>query len=125
MSQQLPESPRWLVKTGRPAEAIAVISALEDKPVSDPEVRRTFEGMREAVVAEGGGSDKRENGQSAGAKTSLKELFSGGRSQNFRRVALGVTIQCFQQVLRVLTFTERRFNTVFRLPASTLSHTMR
>lgn len=79
---------------------MAVICALTDKPTSDAEVRRTFHAIREAVTIEGTNpnrTDKRE-AQST-SQTSLKELFTGGRSQNFRRVTLGVVIQCFQQVL--------------------------
>ncbi|KAJ3892908.1 general substrate transporter [Lentinula edodes] len=89
----LPESPRWLMKAGRPAEALAVISALEDKPHTDSTVRTTFHAIKEAVVLEGSNIDT----LSSSEKASLSELFTGGRTQNFRRVALGVIIQCFQQ----------------------------
>jgi len=76
------------MKANRPAEVMAVVSALADRPTSDPDVQRTFNGIREAVAMEG----------SKAAQISYKELFTGGRSQNFRRIALGVVIQCFQQV---------------------------
>lgn len=102
----LPESPRWLFKANRPAEAMAVICALTDKPTSDAEVRRTFHAIREAVTIEGTNpnrTDKRE-AQST-SQTSLKELFTGGRSQNFRRVTLGVVIQCFQQITGINLIT--------------------
>ncbi|KAJ4467552.1 general substrate transporter [Lentinula aciculospora] len=97
----LPESPRWLMKAGRPAEALAVISALEDKPYTDTAVRTTFHAIKEAVALEG--SSLHEPGLSK--KTSLSELFTGGRSQNFRRVALGVIIQCFQQITGINLIT--------------------
>ncbi|KAF9265000.1 general substrate transporter [Marasmius fiardii PR-910] len=84
----LPESPRWLLKAKRPAEALAVISALDDKPTSNEEVRRTFHAIQEAGNVETGSDEK----------TSLRELLSGGKSQNFRRVSLGIVIQCFQQI---------------------------
>ncbi|KAA1466224.1 general substrate transporter [Dentipellis sp. KUC8613] len=91
----LPESPRWLVKQGRDAEAIAVISALDDKPHTDPEVRQLYHGIREAVLVEGSASE-----------ASLKELFHGGPTQNFRRAALGVIVQCFQQItgINIITY---------------------
>jgi hypothetical protein len=82
---------------------MAVISALDDKPISDTEVRRTFHAISEAVAMEGG-SISTGTGTVSERKTrettpfSLRELFTGGRSQNFRRVMLGIVIQCFQQV---------------------------
>ncbi|THU93674.1 general substrate transporter [Dendrothele bispora CBS 962.96] len=91
----LPESPRWLMKADRPAEAMAVVSALADKPLSDPDVQRTFNGIREAVAME----------SSKEAQMSFSEIFTGGRSQNFRRVTLGVVIQCFQQITGINLIT--------------------
>ncbi|KAF5362849.1 hypothetical protein D9758_007082 [Tetrapyrgos nigripes] len=92
---QLPESPRWLMKAGRPAEAMAVVSALNDKPISDPDVLRTYNGIREAVNIEG----------SKERQISFSELFTGGRSQNFRRISLGVVVQCFQQITGINLIT--------------------
>ncbi|KAH7887856.1 general substrate transporter [Phlebopus sp. FC_14] len=98
----LPESPRWLVKHGRNAEAVAVISALEDKPVTDSEVQRTYLAIRETVAIEefglSGAQDMDETKQEPKSRAQLKELFTGGRSQNFRRASLGVINQCFQQI---------------------------
>lgn len=89
-----PQKPR-LVKHGKHAEALAVISALDDKPYTHAEVQRTYIGIREVIAAEGG--------ESGGA--SLKELFTHGRSQNFRRTALGVVNQCFQQITGINLIT--------------------
>jgi hypothetical protein len=86
-----------LLKANRPAEAMAVISALEDKPPSDGNVQRTFHAIKEAVLIEELGPDRYGAAQKSG-RASLRELFTGGRGQNFRRVSLGVAIQCFQQV---------------------------
>lgn len=74
-----------------------MISALEDKPASDGSVQRTFHAIKEAVLMEELGPDRYGVGRKSG-KASLRELFTGGRGQNFRRVFLGVVIQCFQQV---------------------------
>ena len=87
-----------LLKANRPAEAMAVISALEDKPPSDENVRRTYHAIKEAVLIEELGPDRYGTAQKSG-RASLRELFTGGRGQNFRRVSLGVSIQCFQQVI--------------------------
>ncbi|KAG2072882.1 hypothetical protein BDR04DRAFT_1116757 [Suillus decipiens] len=50
--RKFPKSPRWLVKHGRNAEAMAVLPAMEDKPPTDPEVQRTYYGICEAVGVE-------------------------------------------------------------------------
>ncbi|KAF9482501.1 general substrate transporter [Pholiota conissans] len=102
----LPESPRWLLKAGRPAEALSVISALEDKASSDSHVRQTFEAIREAVIIESLSSNSHQSSSSAAQKASLRELFTSGRTQNFRRVCLGVIIQCFQQItgINIITY---------------------
>ncbi|KAL5519459.1 hypothetical protein ACEPAH_1142 [Sanghuangporus vaninii] len=93
----LPESPRWLVKHGRHAEALSVICALDDKDISDSEVQRTYIAIHETVVAERG---------SGSESADLSELFTHGRSQNFRRAALAVTSQCFQQItgINIITY---------------------
>ncbi|KAI9056542.1 general substrate transporter [Trametes sanguinea] len=92
----LPESPRWLAKHGRNAEALAVISALDGKPHTDASVQQTFHGIREAIAAEAHfGSDS----------SPLREVFTNGRSQNFRRAFLGVVIQCFQQITGINLIT--------------------
>lgn len=94
----LPESPRWLAKHGRDAEALAVISALEDKDYRSESVQLTYHGIREAIAAEtrNGSSDK----------SALREVFTNGRSQNFRRAFLGVVNQCFQQItgINIITY---------------------
>ncbi|KAH9938532.1 general substrate transporter [Fomitopsis serialis] len=85
----LPESPRWLAKHGRDAEALAVIAALEDKDYTAESVQLTYHGIREALSAEGANEPQR---------SALSHIFTNGRSQNFRRAAIGVVNQCFQQI---------------------------
>ncbi|CAE6519360.1 unnamed protein product [Rhizoctonia solani] len=97
----LPDSPRWLVNQGRHAEALAVISALEDKPHDHPDVQRTFLAIREAALAEHTLSEK----EKAQHKSNLGELLHGGRSQNFRRATLGIVIQAFQQITGINLIT--------------------
>ncbi|KAG7449357.1 general substrate transporter [Guyanagaster necrorhizus] len=93
----LPESPRWLIKVGRKAEALAVISALDDKPANDPEVQQTFKAISEAVELE--------DGNTPTGKVALNEIFTGGRGQNLRRVILGVVVQAFQQLTGINLIT--------------------
>lgn len=85
-----------LAKEGRNAEALAVICALEDKPYDDASVQQTFLGIQEAVAVESGASSGR---------SPLREVFTGGRSQNFRRAFLGVVNQCFQQITGINLIT--------------------
>ena len=95
---QLPESPRWLAKHGRDAEALAVIAALENKDYTAESVQLTYHGIREALAAES---------SSGGAERSaLRDVFTNGRSQNFRRAFLGVVNQCFQQIsgINIITY---------------------
>lgn len=89
------------MKHGRNAEAAAVICALDDKPFSDPEVQRTYHAIREAVEIEGGYLNK----EARDPRSSLRELFTGGRTQNFRRASLGVINQCFQQITGINLIT--------------------
>ncbi|KAH7921981.1 general substrate transporter [Leucogyrophana mollusca] len=104
----LPESPRWLVKHGHHAEAMAVISALEDKDPSDAEVQRTYYGIREAVAIESPGvlaSEEKIESKPRPSKASLRELLTGGRSQNFRRATIGVVCQMMQQLTGINLIT--------------------
>ena len=86
---RLPESPRWLVGQGRHVEAIAVLAALDDKPVDHPEVLDTWKGIVDSAS------------QSEG-DFAFGELFHHGRVQHFRRTCLGVLVQC------VLSFSSRK-----------------
>jgi len=92
-----------LIKQNRNAEALAVISALENKSPGDAEVQRTYHAIREAVAIEDFGSssglgDKRK-------RSPVRRLLVGGRSQNFRRASLGVINQCFQQITGINLIT--------------------
>lgn len=80
---RLPESPRWLVAKGRHEEAIAVLAALDNTTVDDPEVRQTHRAIMDAVSQE---------------KFSFRQILTGGRSQNLRRTVLGCLSQMFQQI---------------------------
>jgi sugar porter (SP) family MFS transporter len=104
----LPESPRWLVKQNRNAEAVAVISALEDKPPNDAEVQRTYHAIQEVVAIEDFGTSGSLGDKQAPQnpkRSPLRKLLVGGRSQHFRRASLGVINQCFQQITGINLIT--------------------
>jgi MFS family permease len=82
---RLPESPRWLASKGKHAEALAVLAALDNKPVDDKHVLQTWHGICDAVAAEQGGF-------------SLRMLMQNGKTQHLRRTLLGILAQCFQQI---------------------------
>ncbi|KAI0033759.1 general substrate transporter [Vararia minispora EC-137] len=92
----LPESPRWLAKQGRDVETLAVLAALEDKPYTDPEVQQTYHAIRETLCVEENSARRTDN---------LRVLFTHGPRQNFRRAALAVTVQCFQQITGINLIT--------------------
>jgi hypothetical protein len=89
------------MKHGRNAEAMAIISAMEDKPPSDPEVQRTYYGIREAVAVET-------------SSQGMRELITGGRSQNFRRTTIAVVSMMMQQLTGINLVTLCVFKSNFK-----------
>ncbi|PPQ63434.1 hypothetical protein CVT24_004944 [Panaeolus cyanescens] len=90
---------------------MAVIGALEGRPVSDARVRTTFRAIHEAALLEGdqggrGPPSGKKGRLSSSDRVPLRELLTGGRTQNFRRVCLAVVIQCFQQItgINIITY---------------------
>jgi len=97
-----------LVKQNRNAEAVAVISALEDKPPNDAEVQRTYHAIQEVVAIEDFGTSGSLGDKQAPQnpkRSPLRKLLVGGRSQHFRRASLGVINQCFQQITGINLIT--------------------
>ncbi|WVO14659.1 hypothetical protein L204_102296 [Cryptococcus depauperatus] len=90
---RLPESPRWLASKERYAESLAVLAALDNTTVNDPKVINTFHGICDTIAAEHVGGFK------------FREIFSHGKTQNFRRTLLGVGAQCFQQICGINLIT--------------------
>ena len=85
----LPESPRWLLTRERYEEGETVIAALRGLERDDKETQLQKQIIMDSIHASG----------YAGRKgTPLKAVFSGGKTQHFRRMMLGVSSQFMQQV---------------------------
>lgn len=83
----MPESPRWLVLKNRKEEAQTIIARLLAKPQHDQDVRDNLRLIVDAV-------DREQEIRKPG----LREIFSGGRQQTFRRIMLGAGASFMQQM---------------------------
>jgi hypothetical protein len=84
----LPESPRWLFTRDRHEEGTTALAALRGKPRDHPEVQLEAGIIVDSIRASG----------HVGGNTPYRALFTGGKTQHFRRMLLGVSSQFFQQV---------------------------
>ncbi|KAK3393309.1 hypothetical protein B0H63DRAFT_15404 [Podospora didyma] len=85
----LPESPRWLLSHQRQAEADKVIAAIRGYELEGPETVLERSGIVDSLRASEGYGQK---------STPIKALFTGGKTQHFRRMLLGSSSQLFQQI---------------------------
>ncbi|KAJ4326259.1 hypothetical protein N0V94_000206 [Neodidymelliopsis sp. IMI 364377] len=79
----LPESPRWLILTGREQEALNVLAALNDADVDSFEIKDEFLQIKDAILVM--------------AQGSTASLFSNKERRGFHRVVLAYFVQVFQQ----------------------------
>jgi MFS family permease len=84
----LPESPRWLLTKGRHEDGINVIAALSGLETTDSEVHLQHSLIIDSIGASG----------HASGNTPFSALFTGGKTQHFRRMLLGASSQFFQQL---------------------------
>jgi hypothetical protein len=84
----LPESPRWLMTRDRHDQAITSLAALRGHHRDDDEIKLEASVISDSIRASG----------HVGGNTPFRALFTGGKTQHFRRMMLGVSSQFFQQV---------------------------
>ena len=80
----LPESPRWLIAHDRADEAKQVLHALEGERASKELIEAEARVISDTI---------KKTGRQAG----FAELFTGGKTQHFRRMLIGASTQFFQQ----------------------------
>jgi MFS family permease len=79
----MPDSPRWLILTGREQEALSVIAALNDDDPDGYEVKDEFLQIKDAILIM--------------AQGTTSKLFSNKDRRGFHRVVLAFFVQVFQQ----------------------------
>jgi MFS family permease len=85
----LPESPRWLLSHQRVEDADRVISAIRGYELGSEETVLERNLIMDSLRAAGGFGQK---------STPIKALFTGGKTQHFRRMLLGSSSQFMQQI---------------------------
>ncbi|KAL3419218.1 hypothetical protein PVAG01_09440 [Phlyctema vagabunda] len=84
----LPESPRWLLTKDRHEDGLKVIAAIYGLETTDEETKLQKTIIMDSIAASG----------HAGGNTPFSALFTGGKTQHFRRMLLGSSSQLFQQI---------------------------
>lgn len=84
----LPESPRWLMVRERYPEGESVIAALLNEEPNSHHVQLQKTLVMDSIRASG----------QLGSSTPLSAVFTGGKSQHFRRMLLGASSQFMQQI---------------------------
>ncbi|KAK5018839.1 sugar porter family MFS transporter [Cryomyces antarcticus] len=88
----LPESPRWLILTGREDGALNVLGALSDLPSDDPEIYNEFMQIKDAVLEL--------------ARGSFTDLFTMNEYRYLHRMILAYVVQIFQQISGINLVTQ-------------------
>ncbi|KAK5209483.1 hypothetical protein LTR96_000274 [Exophiala xenobiotica] len=84
----LPESPRWLCKRDRVQDATRAMAAVNGEPENGMKTQDDIRAIVDSIAIE----------SQVGAAFRLKDLVTGGPSQHWRRVLIGVSSQFFQQI---------------------------
>lgn len=109
----LPETPRWLMQNDRHEEAREVVAAIADAPLHDEQVSQTLLDIKRAI-----------RDDTEGGPLKLKEFWSHGRLQNWRRMLIIILIEIMQQFTgsNMMCVTLTRLYTVRLTQAATTMH---
>lgn len=88
----MPESPRWLILSGREDEALHVLAALNDNDRNAMETRQEFLAIKDAVIE-----------MSKGSSTDVTSM---GDYRHLHRVVLAFMLQVFQQMSGINLVTQ-------------------
>ena len=88
----MPESPRWLILSGREDEALNVLSALNDQDRDAHDTRQEFLQIKDAVIEM--------------AKGGTNDVFSMGDYRHLHRVVLAYGLQLMQQMSGINLVTQ-------------------
>ncbi|GAB7353134.1 hypothetical protein MBLNU459_g3671t1 [Dothideomycetes sp. NU459] len=88
----LPESPRWLILTGREEAALDVLSALSDMSPDDENVRQEFLQIKDAILEMASGG--------------FSMIFEQGEYRYLHRTLLAFCLQIMQQFTGINLFTQ-------------------
>lgn len=80
----MPESPRWLILKGKEADAMQVLSALNDADEDGQYVKDEFYAIKDTVLE--------------ASKGSFRDLFTMDENRHFHRTVLAYINQMFQQI---------------------------
>ena len=80
----LPESPRWLILTGRADESLRVLAALKNVDTEDTHIYKEWVAIKDAVIQASSGG--------------FADVFTQGSTRHMHRTLLACLVQCFQQI---------------------------
>lgn len=104
MVSGIPESPRWLCKTGKPEQALQVLSAVYDVPLDNPDIVKEHNDILAALGLE-----------SAHGEYRWSQIFKRDKVQTSRRILLAYGVSFINQ------YSSSRFHSLAKFPQADLN----